>query len=601
MINSKDTFTIIDYIVFLSLIAISALIGIYFICKDRKKHQIENYFLANRKLKIFPVAMSQLASFTSAVSVLGFSHETYRYGSMYLIISLSYIITQPFAAHIFVPFFHRLKITSAYEYLELRFNSRLVRVCAALIFCLQMLLYMSVVLYTPSLAINQVMGLSLWISIFLTGIVCTFYTSLGGIKAVVWTDTFQVAIMFVGIISIIVEGIRRIGGFEPLFERLDKGGRIEFFDFDPNPFKRHTFWSIVIGGFFTSLTVYGSNQASIQRYLILPTEKHAIISMYLNLIGTLAILAIAGLCGLVAYGFYYNCDPKSLGRISRYDQILPLLAIDLLKNFPGLNGLFIACIYAASLSTVSSCLNALATVCLYDFFKPLYMHIKHVNELGDKFATNISKLIAAVFGVLVIGLSFLCQYLGSTVVQAALSIFGTVGGPLLGVITFGMFIPYANKYGALCGLITSIIISLTLSISSMIYAKPSASKFFNINGCLNSTTYATNLTELFIINNNNTAVNSINNNSTFTYTKTNKFSFIFQLSYLWYSALAVLNVHLIGSIISILTNVYMKKKFIDTKSLNPKYIINVFRLKLNENIENKTMSYEKVEMEDYKE
>lgn len=97
--------------------------------------------------------MSILASFTSAISILGFSQEMYLYGSMYWLIGFSYFITQPIAALIYVPFFHNLKLTSAYEYLEKRF-SYCVRITASIIFCIEMFLYMAVVLYTPSVAIQ---------------------------------------------------------------------------------------------------------------------------------------------------------------------------------------------------------------------------------------------------------------------------------------------------------------------------------------------------------------------------------------------------------------------------------------------------------------
>lgn len=94
-------------------------------------------------------------------------------------------------------------------------------------------------------------------------------------KAVVFTDTFQVFVMFAGLFAIIIEGTRRIGGVTEIYDRLYETDRIEFFDFDPSPFKRHTFWSIMIGGFFTSLTVYGSNQATIQRYMSVPSIRDA--------------------------------------------------------------------------------------------------------------------------------------------------------------------------------------------------------------------------------------------------------------------------------------------------------------------------------------
>lgn len=194
----KANFSLIDYSVFGFVLFMSALIGIFYAFVDRKKKTLDEFLLGGRKLKVFPVAMSILASFTSAISILGFSQEMYRYGTMYWLIGFSYFMTQPFAAHVFVPLFHNLKITSAYEvnqinykfnskynlkYLKMRFNYT-VQITASLIFCLQMILYMSVVLYTPSVAIKQVLGIPLWISILITGSICTIYTSIGGIKVI---------------------------------------------------------------------------------------------------------------------------------------------------------------------------------------------------------------------------------------------------------------------------------------------------------------------------------------------------------------------------------------------------------------------------------
>ena len=89
---------------------------------------------------------------------------------------------------------------------------------------------MSFVLYTPAVAIQQVTGLSLWVSILLTGLVCTIYTTIGGIKAVIWTDTFQVFVMFAGLIAIIIKGIDTIGGTRELYTRVKESQRIEFFE-----------------------------------------------------------------------------------------------------------------------------------------------------------------------------------------------------------------------------------------------------------------------------------------------------------------------------------------------------------------------------------
>jgi Na+/proline symporter len=166
--------------------------------------------------------------------------------------------------------------------------------------------------------------------------------------------------------------------------------------------------------------------------------------MYLNLVGTFSILIVCCLCGLVAYAYYAGCDPFLIKQITKYDQILPYLVMDILKDFYGLPGLFIACVYSAALSSVSSGLNSLTAVFLHDFIYPLNTYLNRP-AFSNKQSILMSRGLASTFGLVTIGLSFLCQKVGSTVLQISLSIFGLLGGPLLGVISLGMFVPCANS------------------------------------------------------------------------------------------------------------------------------------------------------------
>jgi Na+/proline symporter len=113
-------------------------------------------------------------------------------------------------------------------------------------------------------------------------------------------------------------------------------------------------------------------------------------AMLVNLLGTFSILVICCLCGFVAYAYYFGCDPLLTGKISKYDQILPYFVVDLFQNFYGLPGIFIACIYSAALSTISSGLNSLSAVFLHDFIHPLNFHLKdeHLSHKKSLIATN---------------------------------------------------------------------------------------------------------------------------------------------------------------------------------------------------------------------
>lgn len=116
------------------------------------------------------------------------------------------------------------------QYLELRFN-RSIRILVSVIFILQMIFYNSIVLYAPSLALSAVTGVNRWTSIFSVGIVCTIYCTIGGMKAVLWTDVFQSFLMFFSMLAIIIKGSIDVGGLNVVFERAMNGSRLEFFKY----------------------------------------------------------------------------------------------------------------------------------------------------------------------------------------------------------------------------------------------------------------------------------------------------------------------------------------------------------------------------------
>ncbi|XP_039246432.1 sodium-coupled monocarboxylate transporter 2 isoform X2 [Pipra filicauda] len=263
-----------DYVVFAALFLVSASIGVFFAVKERKKKTSKEFLVGGKQMTCGPIAFSLTTSFMSAVTVLGTPSEVYRYGASFVLFFLSYALVIIFTAELFLPVFYRSGITSTYEYLELRFN-KIVRLAATLIYILQTILYTGIVVYAPSLALNQVTGFDLWGSVAATGIVCTFYCTLGGLKAVVWTDAFQMIVMVAGFLTVLIRGTSLNGGSTQVWEDAHEGSRLNIFDFDADPLRRHTIWTIVIGGTFTWLGIYGVNQSTIQRCISCKSEKHA--------------------------------------------------------------------------------------------------------------------------------------------------------------------------------------------------------------------------------------------------------------------------------------------------------------------------------------
>ncbi|XP_054246463.1 sodium-coupled monocarboxylate transporter 2 [Indicator indicator] len=458
------TFTAWDYAVFAALFLVCASIGVFFAVKERKKKTSKEFLVGGRQMTCGPIAFSLTSSFMSAVTVLGTPSEVYRYGASFVLFFLSYALVIIFTAELFLPVFYRSGITSTYEYLELRFN-KIVRLAATLIYVLQTVLYTGIVVYAPSLALNQVTGFDLWGSVVATGFVCTFYCTLGGLKAVVWTDAFQMIVMVAGFVTVLIRGTTLSGGSAKVWETAYEGSRLNIFDFDIDPLRRHTFWTIVIGGTFTWLGIYGVNQSTIQRCISCKSERHAKMALYLNLLGLWTVLGCAVFCGLVMYSHYRSCDPWTAAFISAPDQLMPYFVMDIFSSMPGVPGLFVACAFSGTLSTVAASINALATVTFEDLVK------KGFPNLSERMSTWISKGLCILYGVLCTSMAAAASLLGG-VVQASLSIHGMCGGPMLGLFTLGIVFPWANWKGAVGGLLAGITLAFWTGTGSFIYPAP---------------------------------------------------------------------------------------------------------------------------------
>ncbi len=160
-------------------------------------------------------------------------------------------------------------------------------------------MYLAIVVYAPALALAQVTGLNMDLSIGLTFLVCIFYTTLGGIKAVIWTNVFQALCMLTSCLVVVILGEKEVGGSAKVFKMAFESGRIELFNMEPSILVRHTFWSQVVGGYFTWMTIYGINQTMVQRYLTVKTEKTAKKSIWLSGVAITIILSIVAYAGKV--------------------------------------------------------------------------------------------------------------------------------------------------------------------------------------------------------------------------------------------------------------------------------------------------------------
>uniref|UniRef100_A0A673U0L8 Sodium-dependent multivitamin transporter n=1 Tax=Suricata suricatta TaxID=37032 RepID=A0A673U0L8_SURSU len=543
-----STFSVVDYVVFALLLVLSLAIGLYHAFRGWGRHTVGQLLMADRKMGCLPVALSLLATFQSAVAILGVPSEIYRFGTQYWFLGCCYFLGLLIPAHVFIPVFYRLHLTSAYEYLELRFN-KAVRICGTVTFIFQMVIYMGVVLYAPSLALNAVTGFDLWLSVLTLGIVCTVYTALGGLKAVIWTDVFQTLVMFLGQLVVIIVGANAVGGLGSVWEVASQHGLISGIELNPDPFVRHTFWTLAFGGVFMMLSLYGVNQAQVQRYLSSRTEKAAILSCYAVFPCQQVVLCMSCLIGLVMFAYYQKNPMSTQQAQAAPDQFVLYFVMDLLKKLPGLPGLFVACLFSGSLSTISSAFNSLATVTMEDLIRPWFPQFSEVQ------AIMLSRILAFGYGLLCLGMAYISSQMGP-VLQAALSIFGMVGGPLLGLFCLGMFFPCANPPGAIVGLLAGLVMAFWIGIGSIVTKMASGMAPSPSN--ISSFPLPTNLTTI--------AMTTLMPSTT--HSRPTGLQQLYSLSYLWYSAHNSTTVIVVGLIVSWLTG-GMRGRTLNPRTISP--------------------------------
>uniref|UniRef100_A0A6I8PF15 Solute carrier family 5 member 6 n=1 Tax=Ornithorhynchus anatinus TaxID=9258 RepID=A0A6I8PF15_ORNAN len=510
--GSSSRFSPVDYAVFILLLVLSVLIGLFHAVRGGGQRTIRQFLMADRSMGCLPVAFSLLATFQSAVALLGVPAEVYLSGTQYWFLGCSYVLGLLLPAHVFIPVFYRLHLSSAYE-----------------------VIYMGVVLYAPALALNAVTGFHLWGSVLALGVVCTFYTTLGGLKAVIWTDVFQALVMFLGQVTVIAVGAAKVGGLGRVWNVAAQHGRISGIELDPDPFVRHTFWTLAFGGVFMMLSLYGVNQAQVQRYLSSRTERAAVLSCYAVFPFQQVALCLGCLIGLVMFTYYQEYPQPPHQAQASSDQMVLYFVMDILGGLPGLPGLFVACLFSGSLSTISSAFNSLATVTMEDLIRPYFPRFSEAQ------ATKLSKLLAFGYGLLCLGMAYISSKMGP-VLQAAISIFGMVGGPLLGLFCLGMFFPCANPAGAIVGLVAGLLMAFWVGVGSLMSNVNAGMALSPPNGT--SFPLPGNLTAA--------AMTTVLASTTVTPKPTGLRRF-YSLSYLWYSAHNSTTVIIVGLLVSLLT------------------------------------------------
>ncbi|KAJ8670314.1 hypothetical protein QAD02_001573 [Eretmocerus hayati] len=443
----------LDWMLFGVMLSVSAGAGIWH-HRKAKHANTEEYLLGGKDLALFPVSASLVASFISGVTILGTPSEIYNFGTQYWITIISLIFSGVVVANVYLPVFTTLKLNSAYEYLELRF-SRSVRILISLIFVVDVVLYQSIVVYVPALALNQVSGINIHLIGAVVCLTCVFYTVMGGLRAVVWTDALQVSVMVAAVVAVTGLGTYQVGGPARVWRKASEANRIKFFNFDTSPYTRHTVWTVLIGSGLYSTAYISVNQTMVQRYQSLSSTKTCKRAVYLFTFGVILFISLCCWCGLVLLTYWLppKCDPRATGIIAADDQMLPAFVMQIAGNLHGIPGLFIAGIFGAALSSLSVGLNSTSVVLLEDFVKGCFKL-----KPNEKWANVFVKSVIIILGLVALSLVFLVERLGG-VLSVTNSLAAIAAGVSFGVFSLGMLFPWTNSKGAFVGAVVGFLIA----------------------------------------------------------------------------------------------------------------------------------------------
>jgi sodium-coupled monocarboxylate transporter 8/12 len=447
----------VDLAVFLAYLGFTIGVGVRF---TRQQKDLRSYLLADQGVHWFLVSISVIAALFSGITYLGAPAEAFHHDLTYIWTLVSFLAATPITALVFLPFFYNLRLVTAYEYLERRFDSRL-RLMASALFLLRVTIWLAIAVYAPALAINQATGLPLPFSILLTGASTTFYTAMGGMKAVIWTDTIQFGVLFGGILLILAWALTHIsGGLPAAWALASAGGKTHALNLSLDPHVRVTVWAALLGGCSQNLVQMVTDQVSVQRYLTAPSLKESQRSLWFKLLVTIPLVALFYLAGTALYAFY-QAHPDRAVPLVRPDGLLPsFIARELPTPLPGL---LIAAIFGSTMSAASAGLNALTGAFLVDFVRP------RIDAAGSGDEDPLREVrrarwLTVCFGCIVMLLALQASRLGS-LIEAPVKAFGVLGGPLLGVFFLGVLSRRANGNGALVGAVAGSVLAVLANYS----------------------------------------------------------------------------------------------------------------------------------------
>ena len=429
----------LDYLVIgIYLLAIAGIGSSFY----RRKSSAREYFLGGKSMSWLPVGISIIAADLSAITVMGSPAWAFSHNMELTWMAVGYPLAAPLVILVFVPFYSRLNLYTAYEYLERRFDLK-VRLFTSLLFQILRGMHVAVVIYAPSLVIHLITGLPGWQCIFLMGAFTTIYTTLGGVKAVIWTDVIQFVAVSMGIVLILTLAVLRIpGGIPAAWHVASEAGRLHQLNLSTDPSQLTSLWACIIGGLVLCMGPLTTDQAVLQRLFTTKSSQDCKQSIIVQAVVVVPLSVALSLVGVALFSFYHYY-PDRLAGLPLADAVVPYFAM---RELPvGVAGLVIASLFSASMAVMSAGINSLTTATTIDFYQRLY----RPNEASAHYGL-VGRLGTLVWGTVVTFLALFADRLGELAL-AYNKVSSVITGPMLGIFLLATLTRRATATGALVG------------------------------------------------------------------------------------------------------------------------------------------------------
>jgi len=444
----RSAFTALDLFVLVAYLAGTTWLGIYL---GRNQRDAKDYFIAGQRIPWWAILFSVVATETSALTFISIPGVAYLGNLGFLQVATGYLLGRIVVAYTLLPRYYQGDLVTAYALLERRFGLH-TRRFASVTFMVTRGVGDSVRIFATAIPIAIIIGPALPegytrpVSILVLGVLTLIYTYHGGMRAVVWTDVVQTVVYLMGAIGamyLIGQGVD--GGWSAILSQAGAAGKLRGIDFYTGLDRPYTIFAGLIGGAFLSMASHGADQIIVQRLLAASTLRDARKALIGSGVAVLLQFGLFLMIGIGLWAFFQNRT------FATPDAIFPTFIVENMP--PGMTGLVIAAILAASMSTLSGSINSLGAATTHDIYLPLTKR-----RADDPSTLRMGKLFSLGWGVLLLTASLLYREQGTPVVIVALSIASFTYGALLGGFFLGMLWRRAVQRDAITGMALGILV-----------------------------------------------------------------------------------------------------------------------------------------------